>query len=174
MAQAGVDKLQDSQAFPALQYRGRSRPPRAQLICRQLTHAHAQAWLGMVLLLITETEEFLGQASFFVLVIAFMTPPDKPFVQVLEVHLFSLVFVALAWLWTVVAAEIADAVRVEHVAAADLDTALALTGRYLEARPTIVCAVFLFVGIGFFAWMKLRVAPGPLLFPCVFACVPRP
>lgn len=125
----------------------------------------------MVLLLITETQQFLGQASFFTLVIAFFTPPDRPFIQVLEAHLFSLVFVGLAWAWVAIAAVIADAVRVEHVPAAELDMLLALTGRYLEPRPTIVCAVFLFLGIGFFAWLKLHTTPSPFVFPCVFAFV---
>lgn len=42
---------------------------------------------------------------------------------------------------------------------------------FLQAKPAIVCAAFLAVGVGFFAWLKQRTAPSPSTFALVLSCI---
>ncbi|KAL7418186.1 hypothetical protein BDY24DRAFT_437656 [Mrakia frigida] len=128
-------------------------------------------WIAMLLLLIGPSQRTLGQASFFTLVIAFITPPDKPFVQVLEVHFYSLIFVAASWVWVIIASAICSAVRKNTIPQSEVDQTLVFTGYYLEANVSIVCALFLGVGSGFFCWLKVKTAPSAITFPTVFACI---
>lgn len=46
-----------------------------------------------------------------------------------------------------------------------------LTGQYVEAGPTVIFAVFIFIGSSFFLWLKARQGPGPFTFGTVFGCI---
>jgi len=47
----------------------------------------------------------------------------------------------------------------------------AISGKYLEAGPTVIVAVFLFVGSFTILYIKARQGPGNYIFPCVFGCI---
>ena len=45
------------------------------------------------------------------------------------------------------------------------------SAQYIEAGPTVILAVFVFLGSAFFLYIKARLGPGPYLFASVFACI---
>lgn len=45
------------------------------------------------------------------------------------------------------------------------------SARYVEAGPSVVLAVFIFLGSAFFLYLKARLGPGPYLFATIFACI---
>ncbi len=45
------------------------------------------------------------------------------------------------------------------------------TGLYIEASPTIIMAVFMFLGSSFFLYIKARQGPGPFTFITVVSCI---
>jgi hypothetical protein len=45
------------------------------------------------------------------------------------------------------------------------------TGQFIETGPTVVFAVFLFLGTAFFLYIKARKGPGPYTFASVFGCI---
>ena len=47
----------------------------------------------------------------------------------------------------------------------------AISGRYLEAGPTVIIAVFIFVGSFVLLYIKARQGPGHFIFPCIFGCI---
>ena len=47
----------------------------------------------------------------------------------------------------------------------------ALTGEYIEAGPAVICAIWVFLGVTFFLYIKARKGPGPYLIPSVFGAV---
>lgn len=49
--------------------------------------------------------------------------------------------------------------------------AQALTGEYIEAGPAVICAVWVFLGVTFFLYIKARKGPGPFLIPSVFGAI---
>ncbi|CDZ98776.1 Predicted membrane protein [Phaffia rhodozyma] len=138
---------------------------------KPLIRCSIAGWIAMLLLIISPTEKILGTASFFTLVIAFLTPPDKSFPQNAELHFFSMLFVAISWAWVCIAAAICSAVRENPIPSSEAVAADIYAGGYLEAKTSIVCAVFLGFGSGFFCWLKARTAPSPITLPCVLACI---
>lgn len=46
-----------------------------------------------------------------------------------------------------------------------------ITGQYLEAGPTVIMAVFIFIGSATFLWIRARQGPGPFLFASIFGCI---
>jgi hypothetical protein len=55
-------------------------------------------WLSILFLVITPTQRVLGnQASFLILVAAFIAPPAEPFAVVFEREILILLFSALSW-----------------------------------------------------------------------------
>ncbi|KAF7363690.1 hypothetical protein MSAN_01026700 [Mycena sanguinolenta] len=88
------------------------------------------AWLSTILFLIPAVERFLGQASFLILITAFMSPPNDSFMAVLEREFMILSFVTTAWGWSCLGIKLADLARVDrNPSATFLD---AVTGQYLE------------------------------------------
>lgn len=69
------------------------------------------AWIGLILLLIYQTESILGQAGFFAIVVASILPPAPPFIQTIEQMFYLFLFVAASWGWCVLAAFISIQVR---------------------------------------------------------------
>ncbi|WVR04089.1 hypothetical protein IAU60_001088 [Kwoniella sp. DSM 27419] len=146
------------------------------------------AWLGLVLLLIVPVERTLGQAAFFLLVVAFMLPPSQPVIQQVEVYLNLFFFNALAWAWVALGVFIAGRTRrptdPARVAAVEAKYAylrdanpreyrlrVIYDGTYLQAKPAVVCSIFLAVGTGAALWWKLRTQPSPATFPLVLSCI---
>lgn len=111
----------------------------------------------------------MGQASFLVLIAAFLSPPRDPFVAVLERELLILFFVALAWAWVCLGVFLANLARTNTNLAVTFNQAL--SGDYIQAAPTVIIGVFLFLGSAFFLYIKARLGPGPYLFPTIFACI---
>ncbi|KAI0070007.1 hypothetical protein K474DRAFT_1609486 [Panus rudis PR-1116 ss-1] len=126
-------------------------------------------WVSMVLLLIPESEKAMGQASFLILIASFLDPPSEPFIAVLEREVILVFLVCVSWAWSTLGVFLANLARTQI----DYNAPFAniLSGQYVEAAPTVIYAVFIFVGCSIFLYIKARQGPGPFLFGCVFACV---
>lgn len=155
---------------------------------RPVLRASISAWCGLILMMGTKSEAWLGQASFLVLVVATINPANAPIATTLELTFFQVVLVAAAWGWVCLGLLIAWAARTEfHLTAANYTTvsgiaapyvAQGLTGSdlmlavqqaifhgyFLEARSSAVSAIFLGVGAGFLLWLRGHLGPGPVLF----------
>ncbi|KAL7419840.1 hypothetical protein Q5752_005756 [Cryptotrichosporon argae] len=145
------------------------------------------AWIGLVVQLIHPSELALGNAAFFVLVVAFMIPPYQSLIQALEIFLNLFFFCGLGWAWVCLGVFCADKTRVPTsaavIAAAEAKWAayassptiyqvkIIYDGTYLQAKPAVICALFLAVGTGALLWWKLRTAPSPATFPLVLSCI---
>ncbi|KAF9237247.1 hypothetical protein BU15DRAFT_88826 [Melanogaster broomeanus] len=130
------------------------------------------AWISLVIFVIPTTENLLGQAAFLILIgdaqPSFLSPPSDPFIAVLERELIILIFVGLGWAWTCLGLRLADFARPTDVPNASLTSII--SGQYIEAGPSIIIAVFLFIASVFFLYIKSRMGPGPFLFACIFGC----
>ncbi|KIR40091.1 hypothetical protein I307_04809 [Cryptococcus deuterogattii 99/473] len=146
------------------------------------------AWLGLVLLVIVPVEAAMGNGAFFLLIVSFMLPPSDPVVQTLEKYLYLFVFTALSWVWVIIAVLIAGATRVppdpNRVAAAEAKWAylkdinpakyqqrIIFDGTYLQAKPAVVCSIFLSAGTGALLCWKMKTQPSPATFPFVLSCI---
>ncbi|EST08587.2 Brefeldin A sensitivity protein-related, domain of unknown function DUF2421 [Kalmanozyma brasiliensis GHG001] len=129
------------------------------------------AWICMVIFLIRPAESALGNASFLILVAAFIQPAEVPFAAVVEREFFTLLFVCAAWAWSNIGIAISHAVRRNKLAQAQTDILRAIQGDYIEVRPSIVCAVFLSVGSAVVLYIKIRFGPSPFLFASVLSCI---
>ncbi|WVQ94336.1 hypothetical protein IAU59_001415 [Kwoniella sp. CBS 9459] len=146
------------------------------------------SWVGLVLLLIVPVERAMGNAAFFSIVVAFMIPPSQPVVQQIEVYMNLFFFNGLAWAWVALGVFIAGKTREPtdpaKIAAAEAKWAylrdaeprtyqerILYDGTYLQAKPAIVCAIFLAAGTGGALWWKMRTQPSPATFPLVLCCV---
>lgn len=120
----------------------------------------------------------------FVLIVSCMIPPAQSFVQVVEILFNTLFYTSIAWAWTCIAIAIAHTTRVptspesiqaaaeQHgLSGATLINKLALDGFFIQAKPSIVCSVFLSFGTGMLLWWKIRTQPSPATFPLVLACI---
>uniref|UniRef100_V5GRQ2 ER transporter 6TM N-terminal domain-containing protein n=1 Tax=Kalmanozyma brasiliensis (strain GHG001) TaxID=1365824 RepID=V5GRQ2_KALBG len=125
----------------------------------------------MVIFLIRPAESALGNASFLILVAAFIQPAEVPFAAVVEREFFTLLFVCAAWAWSNIGIAISHAVRRNKLAQAQTDILRAIQGDYIEVRPSIVCAVFLSVGSAVVLYIKIRFGPSPFLFASVLSCI---
>ncbi|KAG1736637.1 uncharacterized protein EDB91DRAFT_1141898 [Suillus paluster] len=127
------------------------------------------AWVSAVVFIIPRTENILGQAAFLIIIASFLSPPSDPFMVVLERELMILVSVALGWAWVCLGLMFADLARTQKVPNASIQNII--TGEYIEAAPTVIIGVFLFIGSVFFLYIKARQGPGPFLFASVFGCL---
>nr|XP_031859088.1 uncharacterized protein CI109_005438 [Kwoniella shandongensis]KAA5526160.1 hypothetical protein CI109_005438 [Kwoniella shandongensis] len=150
---------------------------------KPVIRGYVSSWLGLVLLLIVPVERAMGYAA-----LGFMLPPVQPVVQTLEIYFNLFFFNGLAWAWVALGVFIAGRTRVPtdpaKVAAAEakfqyLEAMEPTTYRqrilydatYLQAKPAIVCAVFLSAGTGAALWWKLRTQPSPATLPLVLSCI---
>ncbi|KAJ1018029.1 hypothetical protein NDA16_004898 [Ustilago loliicola] len=129
------------------------------------------AWICMLIFLIAPAERALGSASFLVLVGAFIQPAEVPLAAIVEREFFTLLFVCGAWAWSIIAIAISHSVRNNKLPRAQTDISRAIQGDYIEARASIVCAVFLAVGSAVVLYVKIRFGPGPFLFASVLSCI---
>lgn len=146
---------------------------------RPVLRASISAWCGLILMMGTKSEAWLGQASFLVLVVATINPANAPIATALELTFFQVTIVAAAWGWVCLGLLIAHAARTDFVGytaanyltlsgiaapyAAQGLSGTALTtavqesifhGYFLEARSSAVSAVFLGTGAGFLLWLR--------------------
>ncbi|KAJ3517352.1 hypothetical protein NLJ89_g569 [Agrocybe chaxingu] len=126
-------------------------------------------WISTVLFVTPKIEIFMGQASFLILIAAFLSPPSDPFMSVLERESLILFFVSLAWAWVSLGVFFAHLARRVHLPTVTFFEVI--TGEYIEPAPTVILAVFIFFGSSFFLYIKARQGPGPYIFACIFACI---
>ncbi|KAF9457122.1 hypothetical protein BDZ94DRAFT_1203283 [Collybia nuda] len=100
---------------------------------------------------------------------SFLSPPSDPFMAVFEREMLILLFASCSWAWSCLGIRLADLARTNRDPSATLFSAA--TGQYVEGGPTIILAVFIFVGSAVFLYIKARQGPGPYLFATVFACI---
>ncbi|KIJ63943.1 hypothetical protein HYDPIDRAFT_112430 [Hydnomerulius pinastri MD-312] len=127
------------------------------------------AWVAVVIFAIPTTENLLGQASFLIIIASFLSPPSDPLIAVLEREIMILLFVGLGWAWSCLGLKLADLARSVNIPNAPITNII--SGQYIEAGPTVIMAVFIFLGSIFFLYIKARLGPGPFLFACVFGCI---
>ncbi|KAH8111150.1 hypothetical protein DFH11DRAFT_644694 [Phellopilus nigrolimitatus] len=111
----------------------------------------------------------MGQASFLILVAAFLSPSIDPFIAVFEREMAILLFVNASFAWTCIGLGLASLARKEFDTSATTNDIY--SGRYLEARVAIICAIFLFVGTAVLLYTKARVGPGPYTTALILSCI---
>ncbi|KAJ3913174.1 hypothetical protein F5877DRAFT_84048 [Lentinula edodes] len=111
------------------------------------------AWISFVLFLIPAVQVWIGQASFLLLIAAFLSPPVDPFLAVLE-RMF-LVNLARTNLDTFVPTE----------------TALFPNGHYVQAAPGAILAILIFIGTAILLYIRVHQRLGPYLFATLFSCI---
>ncbi|KAF8550186.1 hypothetical protein OG21DRAFT_1469052 [Imleria badia] len=127
------------------------------------------AWIGLLLFLIPTTLNVMGQAAFLIIIASFLSPPSDPFIAVLQRELAILIFATSGWAWSCLAMKLAYIARSNKDPTASL--AKIITGQYIEPAPTVIIAVFLFIGSAFFLYIKSRMGPGPFIFATLFGCI---
>ncbi|KAG2004212.1 hypothetical protein CC2G_002792 [Coprinopsis cinerea AmutBmut pab1-1] len=127
------------------------------------------AWVGALLFAIPKVQRWMGQGAFLILIASFLSPPNDPFISVLERELLILIFVGIAWAWSCLALALADLARTNHNPNATIVEVL--DGRYIETGPSVIIGAFLGLGSVFFLYIKARQGPGPYLFASIFSCI---
>ncbi|TFK66336.1 hypothetical protein BDN72DRAFT_880366 [Pluteus cervinus] len=127
------------------------------------------AWISAVLFVIPALENIMGQASFLILIAAFLSPPADPFIAVLERELLILFFASLSWAWSCLGIKLADLARKNRDPSVTFTQAI--TGAYIEAVPTVILGIFIFLGTAFLLYVRAKQGPGPYLFATVLACI---
>ncbi|KAJ7581095.1 hypothetical protein C8J56DRAFT_256925 [Mycena floridula] len=127
------------------------------------------AWISAVLFLIPKVEIFMGQASFLILITSFMSPPSDPFMAVLEREILIISLVTISWAWSCLGLRLAGLARTNRNPNATF--AEAVSGKYIEAAPTVIAAAFIFLGSVFLLYIRARQGPGPYLFACILGCI---
>jgi len=130
------------------------------------------AWICLVLLLIPSiARDALGQAAFFILISALIAPPSAPFPLFVMQALTFLILVGFAWLYGVMVSAIANAVRVapsssfleasiaKYNGAANAGSLIVYDGAFLSTKSSAVFLVFLGLGTGALAWLKVAFGP---------------
>jgi hypothetical protein len=84
-------------------------------LMKPVIRSSVSAWIGLVFLLINPILRIEGQSAFFSVVVAFISPPNLPFVQAMEQIIYLWVFVGLAWAWVAICAACISAVRTNYV-----------------------------------------------------------
>ncbi|KAJ2975240.1 hypothetical protein NUW54_g11765 [Trametes sanguinea] len=111
----------------------------------------------------------ISWGSFLILISSFLDAPSDPFLAVLERELIFITFVVLAWAWCCLGIFFAGLARTHTDYNAPLTAIQA--GDFVQAAPTVILAVFVFLGSAFFLYIKARLGPGPYLFTSIFACI---
>ncbi|KAL4245332.1 hypothetical protein ABKN59_008325 [Abortiporus biennis] len=126
-------------------------------------------WVSVLFVIIPSVEKAIGQASFLIIIAAFLDPPTEPFIEIVEREIILLVCIGSAWGWSCLAMLFASLAR-EHT---DYSIPLSqvVDGQFIEAGPTVIMAVFMFLGCSFFLYLKAWVGPGPFVFVMVFSCI---
>ncbi|KAG1817351.1 hypothetical protein EV424DRAFT_1324468 [Suillus variegatus] len=127
------------------------------------------AWIAVVVFIIPPIENILGQAAFLIIIASFLSPPSDPFIAVLEREIIVLIFVSLGWAWVCLGLMFASLARTQILPDASIRTII--TGEYIEAGPSVIIGVFIFIGSTFFLYIKARLGPGPFLPASVFGCI---
>ncbi|KAH8977335.1 hypothetical protein EDB86DRAFT_3092495 [Lactarius hatsudake] len=117
-------------------------------------------WASLLLLIIDPSRRVMGQASFLILVAGMLSPPGDPFVTSTEREIIILLSVLMAWGWASLGIKLASLARSHTVYTATLDDIL--SGKYIEATPSIINAIFLFFGSSFFLYIKAQQGPDRL------------
>jgi hypothetical protein len=125
----------------------------------------------MLFMVINPVERELGQASFLVLVFAFIQPAEIPLTGILEREFFMLLIGLISWAWSCLAIKISDASRSVKLTAAETSSALVYTGGYIEVGPSVVCGFFLAFGTAAWLYLKIRFGPSPFLFASIIGCI---
>ncbi|EEB09238.1 hypothetical protein SJAG_04423 [Schizosaccharomyces japonicus yFS275] len=156
---------------------------------RPVIRSAIAAWIAMLLLICRHTNRVLGQSSFFVVIVASLFPPMEPVAPMLWKTAYQFVFLFSAWAWTIVASKLATVSRGSPSPAESLQVAVSqgfqctvsLTnvnqclleaiyqGYFVRALPSIIWALFEFVGVAVI--MRIKVKYPPLTFSCVFSCI---
>ncbi|KAG6811615.1 hypothetical protein H0H92_006630 [Tricholoma furcatifolium] len=121
------------------------------------------AWVALVLFVIPRVQKFFGQVA------SVLAPPSDPFPSVLEREVLIMLFTTVTWAWCCLGIKLADLLRTNR----DFNVTLvqAIHGEYVEAAPTVMLGVFIFLGSTFILFLRAHKGPGPYLFPCIFACI---
>ncbi|CDO69808.1 hypothetical protein BN946_scf184803.g6 [Trametes cinnabarina] len=126
-------------------------------------------FVSAILMVIPRVYNLMGQGSFLILISSFLDAPSDPFLAVLEREVIFITFVVMAWAWCCLGIFLAGLARVHTDYSAPMDAIQA--GEFVEAAPTVILAVFVFLGSAFFLYIKARLGPGPYLFASIFACI---
>ncbi|THU98769.1 hypothetical protein K435DRAFT_720372 [Dendrothele bispora CBS 962.96] len=113
---------------------------------------------------------YMGQAGFLILLSSVMSPPEGPFLRVFERETLIMTFVSITYAWTCLAMKLADLARVRKDPIVSVSQAVT-TGEYIEAAPTVIIAIFIFIGTVVILHVRARKGPGPYLFACIFSCM---
>ncbi|KAI9457690.1 hypothetical protein HD554DRAFT_2141755 [Boletus coccyginus] len=127
------------------------------------------AWISLLLFLIPTTLNVMGQSAFLIIIASFISPPSDSFIAVLQRELKILAFAASGWAWSCLGIKLADIARSNEDPTASSENII--TGQYIESAPTIIMAIFLFIGSVFSLYIKSRMGPGPRTFACLFGCM---
>ncbi|KAF8268962.1 hypothetical protein EI94DRAFT_1799762 [Lactarius quietus] len=126
-------------------------------------------WASLLLLTIGPSRRVMGQASFLILVAGMLSPPSDPFVTNTEREIIILLCVLMAWGWASLGIKLASLARSHTVYNATLDEIL--SGKYIEAAPSIINAIFLSFGSSFFLYLRAQKGSGPFSPATNFACI---
>ncbi|KAJ4474454.1 hypothetical protein J3R30DRAFT_3509189 [Lentinula aciculospora] len=129
------------------------------------------AWVSSVLFIIPTVQVWIGQASFLLLIAAFLSPPVDPFLAVLEREMLISLFVAATWAFACLAMFLANLARTNLDTSVSVQTALFSNGKYVEAAPSAILAVFIFLGTAILLYIRVHQGPGPYLFATLFSCI---
>ncbi|KAH8109100.1 hypothetical protein DFH11DRAFT_1629750 [Phellopilus nigrolimitatus] len=127
------------------------------------------SWVCIILLVATKTQETMGQSSFLILISAFLSPPAEPFVAVFEREIANVLFVAVSFAWCCLAIVLSSLARKEFNKSATPHEIF--SGRYIETGPTVICAVFLFIGTAFMLYSRARIGQGPYVIAPTLGCI---
>ncbi|KAI5122416.1 hypothetical protein M0805_002966 [Coniferiporia weirii] len=127
------------------------------------------AWICVVLIVITKTQDALGKSSFLILLAAFLSPPAEPFVAVLEREIANALFVVAAFAWCCLGIFLSVLARKEFKESATNQEIF--SGRFIEVWPTVICAFFLFIGTSLSLYVRARIGQGPYVLAPTFACI---
>ncbi|KAG6834861.1 hypothetical protein H0H93_006863, partial [Arthromyces matolae] len=123
------------------------------------------AWIALVLFVIPPVQRFFGQASFLILIASVLSPPNDPFISVLEREVLIMLLASLTWAWACLGIKFADMARTNHYPNATLSEAV--YGTYIEVAPAVIIGVFIFLGSSFILFFRAHKGPGPYIFPYI-------
>ncbi|KAJ3712876.1 hypothetical protein C8R42DRAFT_727627 [Lentinula raphanica] len=129
------------------------------------------AWVSSLLFIIPTVQVWIGQASFLLLIAAFLSPPVDPFLAVLEREVLISLFVAATWGFACLGMFLANLARTNTDTSVPIQTALFSNGQYVEAAPSAILAIFIFLGTAILLYIRVHQGPGPYLFATLFSCI---
>ncbi|KAJ3784989.1 hypothetical protein GGU10DRAFT_293088 [Lentinula aff. detonsa] len=129
------------------------------------------AWVSSVLFIIPTVQVWIGQASFLLLIAAFLSPPVDPFLAVVEREVLISLFVAATWAFACLGMFLANLARTNTDILVPIQTALFSNGQYVEAAPSAILAIFIFLGTAILLYIRVHQGPGPYLFATLFSCI---